>query len=140
VNYLKCHYSLVQFCPDPSRLEGINIGVLLYCSGTGELRLRLSKHNRRVAQCFGHRDLRFLQRAKKALDEALKREKFSSIAELQLFMGRMANAIQLTPLRPTKIVDIEEDLNALFSRLVEEHVERKDNVQRLLSNQFTKRE
>ena len=30
MNQHKGYYSLIQFCPDPSRLEGINIGVLVF--------------------------------------------------------------------------------------------------------------
>jgi hypothetical protein len=66
-------YSIVQYQPDPSRLEAVNVGVVVFCAETQALVIRLSDHRRRVTQFFGQHDLRFLQKAKKALEEGLRR-------------------------------------------------------------------
>ena len=33
----KGYYSLIQFCPDVSRLEAVNLGVILFCPGSAFL-------------------------------------------------------------------------------------------------------
>jgi hypothetical protein len=112
------YYSLVQYCPDLSRLEGVNIGVLIYDSSTQRLRLRVLKSHRRIGQFFGKQDWTFVDRLKNSLVDRLGRESFSSKDELQKFISKRANAIQLTPLQPVIINEIDQDIDKLFEELV----------------------
>ena len=49
----KGYYSLIQYCPDRSRLEGANIGVVLFCPERRFLQARLSNGNDRLRRFFG---------------------------------------------------------------------------------------
>jgi hypothetical protein len=129
-------YSIVQYQPDPSRLESVNIGVVVFCAQTQDLAVRLSSHSRRVTQFFGHHDLRFLQKAKKALEEGLKRECPFTLEGLQTFSHRLSNALRMTDMRSVRIRDIGEGADNLFVRLVEEQVERRSRVQKILGDRL----
>jgi hypothetical protein len=44
----KSYYSLTPVCPDASRLESINLGVLVYSPETGWLQFLLAQGNDRI--------------------------------------------------------------------------------------------
>ncbi len=44
------YYSLIQFCPNPSRAEAVNLGVLLFCPEAGFIGARTSATNQRAAK------------------------------------------------------------------------------------------
>lgn len=118
----KGYYSLVQFCPDPSRAEAANVGVLLLCPEAGFISARVSRSNGRIAQFFGRGsyDKDLVNAAKQALLNRLELERGSlqTVADLQRFIRTRANDLLLTPPRPMKVFDAEADLDRLFSELV----------------------
>jgi len=116
----KGYYSLIQFSPDPSRLEAVNIGVVLYSLSERKLLIRISRSNQRIRKFFGNQDWRFLNRAKAAIANRLRSEYFPSLEDLEAFISRRANAIQLTAPRPMRISEIQQDVQNLFDRLVGE--------------------
>ena len=61
----KGYYSLIQFCPDASRQETVNLGVLLFCPASGFLDAKTSSNTRRAEKLVGRRQL-----ARKALKQA----------------------------------------------------------------------
>jgi hypothetical protein len=137
MNQQKGYYSLIQFCPDPSRLEGINIGVVLYSSETGRLELRWSQSNRRIRRVFGQQDWNFLDRVRESVQTGLQLEKFETVRDLEGYIAKRANVIQLTPLRPLKIGKIQEDVSDIYRRLVEpEPIERRHRITTYLSRKF----
>jgi hypothetical protein len=115
-------YSVVQYCPDRSRLEAANVGVLLSCPELTYLEARMSQGNDRVRRFFSGEnvDLDGLDAAKRALTNRLRvnREAFGSLDDLVAFVDSRANDIVLTPPRTVKIEDPEATLNALFVDLV----------------------
>ena len=115
----KGYYSLVQFCPDPSRLESVNIGVVLYSSSEKKLQVRISPSVQRIRRCFGKQDWNLLNRARTAIESQLRSERFLSIDDLDAYIAKRANIIQLTQPRPMRITDLEADTIALHRRLVE---------------------
>jgi hypothetical protein len=137
MNSMNGYYSLVRYCPDPSRQEFVNIGVAIYSPQLKQVKIQLSPDNRRLSQVFGKQDLRFVNRLKKSLEESLKRESFGTIGEVESYIGRSANAIQLGPLRSLKISNISDDLAHLFERLVGERPERKPLIQRYLGQRLS---
>jgi len=137
MNSTSGYYSLVRYCPDASRQEFVNIGVAVYSPLMKRVSIRLSSDNRRVSQVFGKQDLHFINRLKRSLEERLKRESFSTASELEGYIARNANAIQLGPLRSVKIADIDADLNSLFERLVGERQERRPHIQRYLGQKLS---
>lgn len=120
MNQQKGYYSLIQFSPDPSRREAVNIGVMVYSSSEGKLSVRISGSNQRVRKFFGDQDWKFLKRTKAAIENQLRTEYFPSIESLEAYISKRANAIQLTPPRPMRISHIDQDVATLFRRLVEE--------------------
>jgi hypothetical protein len=124
------YYSLVQFCPDVSRLEAVNVGVVLFCPGIAFLDVQLTTSDERVAQVFGSEEFRpaSLEAAKRALASRLRSEKYRprSLEEFQHFIDTRGNDLVLTPLRPVKVVQPAEELADLFRRLVERPPGRKE--------------
>ena len=137
MNSMNGYYSLVRYCPDPSRQEFVNIGVAIYSPQLKQVKVQLSTDHRRLSQVFGKQDLRFVNRLKKSLEESLKRESFGSVGEVESYIGRSANAVQLGPLRSLKINDISDDLTHLFDRLVGERPERRPHIQRYLGQKLS---
>lgn len=131
------YYSLVQFCPDLSRLEGVNVGVVLYAPANGQIEVQMTRNNERVRRLFGDQDWDFVRKAKNAIKTQLKTQHFSTLADLQSFISKRANSIQMTPLRPIRICDIQQDIASLHERLVgPERVERKMRVDRRLNEKL----
>jgi Protein of unknown function (DUF3037) len=122
----KGYYSLIQFCPDPSRLEAANVGVLLFCPELRFVRARLSHDNRRIDKFFGHQDWDLVKAQKQAVVERLMADAahFRTLEDLQDYASRRANEIQLSPARPLKVQHAEKALEDLFQRLVGEHEHR----------------
>jgi hypothetical protein len=137
MNVTNGYYSLVRYCPDTSRQEFVNIGVAIYSPIEKQVTIRLSPDNRRLSQVFGKQDLHFVNRLKKSLEESLKRASFGNVSELESYIGRSANAIQLGPLRSLKICNIADDLTQLFERLIGEKQERGPLIQKYLGQKLT---
>jgi hypothetical protein len=137
MNATNGYYSLVRYCPDPSRQEFVNVGVAIYSPVLKQVRVQFSTDNRRLSQVFGRQDLHFINRLKKSLEENLKRESFATVHDLEEYIGRSANAVQLSPLRSTKICEIAEDLASLMDRLVGTGPERKTLIQKSLARKLT---
>jgi len=112
------YYSLVQYCPDLSRLEAVNIGVVLYSSTEKRLQIKMSNNNQRIRKCFGNQDWNLLNRAQKAISRQLRSEQFQTVDELVAYIARRANMIQLTHPRPMSITDLEANTLDLHKRLV----------------------
>jgi hypothetical protein len=136
MNSTSGYYSLIRYCPDPSRQEFVNVGVAIYSPISKMVVTEFSPDNRRLSQVFGKQDLRFINRLKKSLEESFRRESFSSIADLESFIGRTANAIQLGPPRSMKILNLANDMSRLMERLVGEKPERKPRIQKYLEEKL----
>jgi len=136
MNSTNGYYSLVRYCPDPSRQEFVNIGVAIYSPLLKQVKVRLSTNNRRLGQVFGKQDLHFINRLKKSLEESLRRESCGTVSELEGYIGRSANAVQLGALRSLKIGNIADDLAHLFERLIGERPERRPPIQRYLGEKL----
>jgi hypothetical protein len=119
---VKGYYSIVQFCPDPSRLEAANLGVLLYCPETRFLDVRLSPGHDRLAHFFGRTsfDPDMIDIAKDGIRSRLRVEKDSvrSLDDLNRFIATRANELRITPPRSMKVADPVQALDALFKDLV----------------------
>jgi len=137
MNLTNGYYSLVRYCPDSSRQEFVNVGVAIYSPVSKQVSIRFASDNRRLSQVFGKQDLHFINRLKKSLEESLKRESFGTVGDLEGYIGRSANAVQLGPLRSLKINNIAEDLTQLFERLVGERQERKPLIQKYLGEKLS---
>jgi len=133
----KGYYSLVQFCPDPSRLESVNIGVVLYSPSEKRLQVQISRSNLRIRKCFGNQDWNLLNRARTAIANQLRSEHFLTINDFDAYIAKRANILQLTQPRPMRITDLEADTIELHKRLVgPEPVEPKRRVHEILKRRL----
>jgi hypothetical protein len=121
----KGYYALIQYCPDPSRLESVNVGALLFCPGAGFLKARFARGHDRVKRLFGPQEWSFLDAQIQAIDERLLADGglFRTVGDLQAFIDRRMHDLRMTPLRPMKVFDAEKDLEDLFRKLVGERAE-----------------
>ncbi len=118
----KGYYSLIQYCPDRSRLEVANVGVMLFCPELHFLKTLMAKGNDRVRQIFkvSGDDLQRIGDAKQAIAErvGLEGARLASIEDVHQFIRTRGNDILLTELRPIKVAQPEADLQKLFRELV----------------------
>jgi hypothetical protein len=117
------YYSLIQYCPDFSREESVNVGVLLLCPEIRFLEARFSKNNERAKKLFGKEDFdSFLIRSAKETIETrlqLQKEELCSFEGLSKFIQTRANDLKITQPRSIKILEPEVELQELFNELVE---------------------
>jgi Protein of unknown function (DUF3037) len=131
------YYSLIQFYPDPSRLEGVNIGVVVYSSADTRVQVRISQSNHRIRKFFGNQNWNLIRRARAAIEGQLRTQLFLSVEDLKAYISKRANAIQLTPPRPMRISDPAGDVDRLFGRLVgPDALERKRGLRGNLTKSF----
>lgn len=125
-------FSIVQFCPDPNRLESANIGVLLFCPELDFLNVQMASDNRRITKFFGSRgiDLGLINSFKKGLADRLRREQPQIVSHEQLldFADRRANLIRISPPRSLRVTQPEVQLRELFVELVGESVRHEASV------------
>ena len=116
------YFSLIQFCPDASRLEAANVGVVLLCPELGFLEARTSRGNARVRRFFGPDAFHpvGLNMAKQSFVRRLKVEweGVPTVEQFQHFVDTRANELQLTAPRPVKVFDPACELQRLFDQLV----------------------
>lgn len=121
------YYCLIQYCPDRSRMECANIGVLLFCPAREFLDVRVARDNARIVKFFGEgRDLRRIRSYKTAIVERLvrEREEIRSLEDLQHFIASRANHVLLTSPRSISVGTPAEDLERLFQEIVGESAKR----------------
>jgi hypothetical protein len=116
-------YSLMQFCPDHSRLECANVGVVLGCPALGFFDVRLTTRHDRLARMFGKTAFRplDLEAAKQAMAFRLRSDAktFLDRERFRHFIGTLANDLVFTDPRPLRVTNPSADLDALFRELVE---------------------
>jgi Protein of unknown function (DUF3037) len=122
MNAAKGYYSLIQYCPDLSRLEAANVGVLLFRPEPHFIAARTACSVQRIRRFFGSedRDWEQIKAMISAVEERLTVEgdHFRTLQDLERFIATRGNAVQLTPPRPMKVVHPVQELEALFQRLV----------------------
>ncbi len=120
----KGYYCLIQYCPDLSRLEAANIGVLLFCPERSFLQARTVRDNRRIQYFFGREghDWSQIDSFKTGIEERLEVEhsNIQGLDDLRRFVQLRANQIQITAPRPMRVRNPKEDLDQLFQDLVGE--------------------
>ena len=117
----KGYYSLIQFCPDPSRAEAVNVGIVLFCPEAEFIAARTARGNKRAAKLAGGKFNREeLNAAKRAIERRVEvdGEAFRTLDDLERFANSRGNALRLTLPRPVKVFDPKADLERLFDELV----------------------
>lgn len=119
----KGYYSLIQYSPNPSRAESVNVGVLLFSPTLHFLDAEFSRGNDRVRRFFGRDDgldLVRLNARKQAIKDrfVVEKDKFKSLSDLEQFIHSRANEILITDPRSIRVFDPERQLAELFDELV----------------------
>lgn len=116
------YFSLIQYCPDASRLEAANVGVVLFCPELSFLEARTAHRNDRARRFFGSGTFnsQALRDAKRAIERrlAVERDYIRSLEQFEQFINTRANELKLTSPRPMKVGQPVKDLDALFVELV----------------------
>jgi hypothetical protein len=139
----KGYYSLIQYCPDLGRLEAANIGVLLFCPERHFLKALMSPNNRRIIRFFGSEahDWIRINEFKKGLRERIAREgaEIASLDQLQRFIDQRANLLQITPPRPMRVTEPDQDLAELAKEFLGETAHRSSSksLRRYLSSKLS---
>jgi hypothetical protein len=142
------YYSLIQYCPDRGRAEGVNVGLLLFSPTTGRLEVRRASKLRRLRRVFGSEslDLSAVRYSLTAFVDALEadaeRGRFRSLQDLQAFIDTRANEFLLTQPKGARIEDHRADLERLYRTFVatedEETPETMLGARQLLHETFVK--
>lgn len=137
------YYCVIQFCPDQSRLEAANVGVIVFCPEQNYLDAKLSTDNARVQKFFGRDgfDWERINSYKLGLRERLgvEKEGFKSLSDLETFAARRGNSLRITPPRPMTVRDPAQDLETLFEQLVGSRKKSRSGAgfRRILRQKFT---
>ncbi len=122
MNATKGYYSLIQYCPDRSRMEAVNVGLVLFAPELNFLRARVSKNNNRVRKFFGAYSFNneWLQQAKDSIVQRLHLEKeyIQDREGFEKFIRARANELILSDVIPLRIHHPDEQLDQLFDELV----------------------
>lgn len=117
----KGYYSLIQYCPDRTRMETANVGVLLFSPGWSFLDIRLTSSFARIKGFFRGTDFdaKRLQATLESFRQRIEgaRQQIRTEEDLVLFIGTRANEIVLTPPRPIKVGNPTEELDGLCQEL-----------------------
>lgn len=118
-------YSIIQYCPDPSRQEAANVGVVLFCPEKDYLGALTARGNARIRRFFGRTgpDRDQLNTIKMSIQRRLEidRDDFQGLDDLKKFAATRANAMRLTAPKEVPVEEgtaPEEVLRRLFDRLV----------------------
>jgi hypothetical protein len=135
------YYSIIQYCPDPSRLETVNLGVALFCPEVRFLKARLGRRKTRVRQLFGKQDWEFVDVQRAAIEARLEHEKeeFRTLDDFGAFVGKRASAFRMTTPRPVKVENPEQELGDLLARLVGPQEESRTTTGRVVSKELRER-
>ncbi|MCC5876103.1 MAG: DUF3037 domain-containing protein [Candidatus Sumerlaeia bacterium] len=114
------YYSLVQYRPDPLRLEAATVGLLLVCPNWNFVNVKTADSLARLEKFFG--PVRFdREKVRGMLDALEERTKvmdpdLRTLEDLEKFVALRANEVILTPPRTTKITNPEKDFQRLLNR------------------------
>lgn len=115
---MKAYYSIIQYCPDLSRLEVVNVGLVLFCPKPVDIQVRISVDFGRVIRFFPRVDCALADSAICSTAYRLRHDGYNSLAELEIFIDTRANSIILTKPRMVKVESMA-DIDRLFKELVE---------------------
>ena len=122
MNLNKGWFSIIQYCPDPNRLESANIGVLLFCPELNFLDVRVASNNKRIIKFFGSSSFEntLVSSFKKGIGERVEKEKpqIRSYEQLVEFVDRRSNQFRISPPRSMRVTDPAAQLDGLFTELV----------------------
>jgi len=138
------YYSLIQYCPDWTKLEVCNIGVMLFCPGIRFLDVKMTgDDSKRVRSIFGkqHR-LNYIRTFKGIFANRILRERDNllDLNALKYFIANRANSFLITEPRSIAVDDPKKELDNLFEEVFgrmreqenEKHTSVKEQLDKIL--------
>jgi hypothetical protein len=117
------YYSVIQYVPNASRMEAVNVGVIIYDADTAKCLWMTEGSFGRVLRFFPKTSMGHLTRALSAMSDRLEIESrdWTWYGDLVQFAAERANALQITPPRWMKLFNPNEvELSAFYRDLVAE--------------------
>lgn len=114
---------MVQYCPDRSRGEAVNVGLVLLCADPHDLRVEMTTSHARVQKLFGIKrpEIKDLQLATHGLrSRIVSGDGVRTPEDLETLAATRANDLRMTEPRLAKLSDFDADFDRLFSELVED--------------------
>ncbi|HBT42461.1 MAG TPA: DUF3037 domain-containing protein [Rhodospirillaceae bacterium] len=113
-------YSILQFCPEPSRLEYVNVGVFLVCADLNFVGVRFAESPRRVERLYGHQNHAVFNTLKEAFAERVRIEfaNLKEVSRIEKFVSMRANKLRMSKVLPIALREPEEELESLYYELV----------------------
>jgi hypothetical protein len=112
-------YSLIQYCPDFSRAETANVGLMLFQVDPARTAVRVVDDVHPVMKRLGRKDdARRILGVVQSVRARIENDGFGEIEAVEKFVRTRGNQIQLTMPRPMHIEAIERDLEVMFDELV----------------------
>ena len=116
------YYSLIQFCPDPRRLEAANVGVVLFSPELRFCELKINPDLSLVTKIFGAQtvDKPLVEMAQRTLRNRLMKasQDWRDAEDLLRFAKREGNDLLLTAPQTILASDFSKELDTLFAQLV----------------------
>ena len=118
------YYSLIQYCPDLSRNERMNVGLVLV-AGPGKARAEVVSDVSRVCRAFPAENPAWVANVVRSIsarqDTEITEGCLCELHSLRHFAGTRAHEAQLTEPRGLKITEtVDEAFADLWAKLVEE--------------------
>ncbi len=114
------YYSVIQFCPDRSRMEAMNVGLALVVP-PDYVGIRLTEDFHRISAVWPHDDVGWIRQCAQSMAERIIREGISLCdpRRFDIFIASRANTIILSERRLAKIVGTPDNwLDMFFKELV----------------------
>ncbi len=116
----KGYFSLIQYCPMPSRREVANVGVVLVCADRQFQEVLIARNHDRVRRFFGIRgqDLKNLQKLEGSLSFRIENANLRTVDALAEFARLRSNELVMTTPSFIAVDDPSMTLLALFREMV----------------------
>lgn len=112
-------FSLIQYCPDASRAEAANVGLMIFQADPAATAVRIVDDVRPAMKRLGRKhDAMTLLTVAQSMRNRIEHAQFRSIESVETFVRTRGNLIQLTMPRPMQIESLERDLDHMFGELV----------------------
>ncbi|MDR2438175.1 MAG: DUF3037 domain-containing protein [Planctomycetaceae bacterium] len=120
------YYSLIQYCPDWTRLEVCNLGVLLFCPEQKYLDVKMVQRcEKRIHAFFGKdHSLNHITTFKDSFAGRIlaERKKINVLDDLKKFIACRANSFLITEPRSILVTNPSLELKELFNKIFDEEV------------------
>lgn len=112
-------FSLIQYCPDASRAEAANVGIMIFQGEPAATVVRIVDDVRPAMKRLGRKDdAGTLLAVTQSMRNRIEHAQFGSIEAVEAFVRTRGNQIQLTMPRPMQIESLDRDLDQMFDELV----------------------